>query len=122
RTTRRAETARRARGTRRARSDLRATRMTRRPGARRALAAVILAIGTSVGGQVPTDTSAHHFHVDASALRPGQFLYRTTLERDTAILSVSTRAVLVSEANYAGTPTWLVVERREGTGILVADT
>jgi hypothetical protein len=72
--------------------------------------------------QTPTDTAARRGRFDATALRPSQFVYLTTLERDQSTVTLGTRTVTVSQATYVTTPAWLLVEARAGDGIPAADS
>ena len=73
-------------------------------------------------GQNPVDTTTHRPRVDVSPLRPSQFVYLTTLERDASTVSLGTRTVTVSQATYAAAPAWLLVEERAGDGIPSEDS
>lgn len=78
----------------------------------------ILALSAiSAGAQsLPPTTPAHQLHVDATALRPGQFVYQTTLEGAVATSVIGTRTVTVSATTYVGAPAWLLLETRTGSG------
>jgi hypothetical protein len=80
-----------------------------------AVAAVVLSANAS-GGQTPVvDSTAplQHLHVNASTLAPGQFVYQTTLERDSGTAVLGFRTVSV---------TWLLLETRIGDGIPASDS
>ena len=76
----------------------------------------ILALGAiSAGAQsLPPNAPAHQLLVDATALRPGRFVYQTTLEGAVATSVIGTRTVTVSATTYAGAPAWLLLETRTG--------
>jgi hypothetical protein len=74
------------------------------------LAAVALARGA--GAQAATDSSARRLRFNPGGIRPGQFVYQMTLERDAGTSVIGTRTVTVSISNYAGTPAWLILETR----------
>jgi hypothetical protein len=82
-----------------------------------------LAIANAASAQVPTaDTTQHHFRLDATALRPGQFVYETTLERNASTTILGTRTVAASRATYNAAPAWLLLETRSADGIPSADS
>lgn len=60
--------------------------------------------------------------IDATALRPGQYVFQTTLERDVSTTVLGSRTVTVAQSSYAGLPVWLLTETRDGDGIPAADT
>jgi hypothetical protein len=55
-------------------------------------------------------------------LRPGEFVYQTTIERDVSTIVLGTRTVSVTQTSYAGSPAWLLLESRSGDGIPAADS
>ena len=89
-----------------------------------ALAAVWI-VGVTGAQSRPTsapDPNPHRLTVDATALRAGQFVYQTTLERDVSTTPLGTRTVAVAQTTYGGAPAWLLVETRSGDGIPAADS
>jgi hypothetical protein len=70
---------------------------------------------------MPSDSS-HRIRPDPRSLRPGQFEYQMTLERDVSSTIIGTRTITVAQSNYAGSPAWLLVESRLGTAISAADS
>ncbi|MDB4876251.1 MAG: hypothetical protein JWM41_2697 [Gemmatimonadetes bacterium] len=87
------------------------------------LAAVAGAVAGALGAQLPAgDSLARRSHLDVAALRPGQFEYQTTLERNNSTTIVGTRTVTVSQAMYAGSPVWLLLETRSGNGVNAVDS
>jgi hypothetical protein len=87
-----------------------------------ALGLAALICGASpLTAQSATD-SARAPHFDASVLRPIQLAYQTTLERDAGTSTIGTRTVTLSQATYAGTPAWLLVETRTGDGTPAIDS
>jgi hypothetical protein len=60
--------------------------------------------------------------VDASALRPGEFVYETTLERDNSTTMLGTRTVSAAMSTYAGAPAWVLVEARSANGASSTDS
>jgi hypothetical protein len=69
-----------------------------------------------------TDTSQPRRRLDTSALRPGQFVYEMTVERDAGSTRLGTRTVTVAQTTYANTPVWSLVESRSGEGGVANDT
>lgn len=89
-----------------------------------ALLALSLTAST-LRAQVPVDSVAplpHRIRPDVALLRPGQFVYQMTLERDVSSIIIGTRTVTVAQSTYAGSPAWLMVESRVGQGIDAADS
>jgi len=82
----------------------------------------LVCVATRVRSQAAPDSAVHRFHVDASGLRPSQFVYQTTLDRAGATTPLGLRTVTVSETNYAGAPAWLLVETRIGDAVPSADS
>jgi hypothetical protein len=70
----------------------------------------------------PGDSVARRMHVNATSLRPGQYVYQTTLERDVSTTILGTRTVTVTQGAYAGMPAWLLIETRSGDGIPAVDS
>jgi len=86
-----------------------------------ALAALTLA--TSAAAQVPvSDTTQHHFRLDAGALRPCQFIYDTTLERNSTTTVLGSRTISATRTTYNAMPAWLLLETRSNDGIPSADS
>jgi hypothetical protein len=82
-----------------------------------------LAGAATAAAQVPTtDTTQHRFRLDATALRPGQFVYETTLERNSTTTVLGSRTVTVSRTTYNSAPAWLLLETRSSDGIPSADS
>jgi hypothetical protein len=81
-----------------------------------------MVVGSRVAAQVPADPTQRRFRVDASSLRPGQLTYQTTVVRDTIGSPAGNRMVTLSDTSYGGAPAWLIVERRDGDGIIIADS
>jgi len=79
---------------------------------------------TASRAQLPADTVAppHRIRPTAATLRPGQFVYQMTLERDVSSLVIGTRTVTVAQSSYAGSPAWLMVESRAGQGVDAVDS
>ncbi len=87
------------------------------------LVVLLLVVAGFAGAQnAPVDSSARHLRVDATALRSGEFVYQTTLERDAGTTVLGTRTISVSQTSYVGTPAWLLLETRAGDGIPAADS
>lgn len=82
-----------------------------------------LTLSTSAAAQVPaTDTTQHRFRLDAGALRPGQFVYETTLARNSTTTVLGSRTVSVARTTYNAMPAWLLLETRSNDGIPSADS
>ncbi len=87
------------------------------------LGALVLACAARVAfAQTPTDTSARRPRLDLTALKPSQFVYLTTLERDASTVPLGTRTITVSQATYVGAPAWLLVEQHAGDGVPTEDS
>ena len=86
------------------------------------VATAAVAVPVAAVAQSTTDVAANRMRVDAAPLRPGQFEYQTTLEREAATTVIGSRTVSLSAASFAGAPVWLIVERRSGDGIAAADS
>jgi hypothetical protein len=94
----------------------------RRAGIATTDAMALVAAARASSGQTPPDTAVRHFKLDTSAVRPGQVLYQTTIERSGAPLSTGWRTITMSETTYGGTPTWLVLETRIAAGPTATDS
>jgi hypothetical protein len=92
--------------------------------ARSLLAGLIAVCGATFAGaqNASGDVATGRLRIDASALRPGQFVYETTLERDASSTILGTRTVTVSQATYAGSPVWLLLEARTGDRMAAVDS
>lgn len=77
---------------------------------------------TSHAQTVVPDGLVRRPRFEPAALRPGQFVYQTTLERDAGTTILGTRTVSTSIASYAGTPAWLLLETRFGDGTPYTDS
>ena len=96
--------------------------MDRGPSVLRLAISLVLALAGPAVARSQTDTSAHHFRLDVAALRPGSFVYETSLERDASTTPLGIRTVSVSQSPIAGAPAWLLLETRTGDGIPAADS
>jgi hypothetical protein len=80
------------------------------------------ALPLRAAGQSTTlaDASTRRFRFDAVALRPGQFAYQMSLERDAGATMIGTRTISASLSTYAGSPAWLLLETRtaDSTGAI----
>jgi len=88
-------------------------------------ALLALALSASAArAQLPADSVVvpRRIRPAVAALRPGQFVYQMTLERDVSSIIIGTRTVTVAQSSYAGSPAWLMVEVRQGQGIDAADS
>jgi hypothetical protein len=76
-----------------------------------------------VGAQEPQGApSSSQLRVDATMLRPARYAYDLVLTRDGMTQPLGTQTVSFSEATYAGTPSWLILETRSGAGISGLDS
>jgi hypothetical protein len=92
-------------------------------GTKALVVAVALSCATrAVVAQTSSDTSAHRPRFDLTTLRPGQFVYQTTLERDASTTPLGFRTITVSQASYVGAPAWLLVEQHSGDGVPSEDS
>jgi hypothetical protein len=83
----------------------------------------LVAMAGAARAQIPnTDTTAPHLRLNTAALVPGQFVYQTTLERDSGTMALGFRTVSASLSSYAGSPAWLLVESRFGDAIPATDS
>ena len=81
------------------------------------------AIASAIAAQVPTtDTTQHRLRLDATALRPGQFVYETSLERNSTTTVLGTRTITAARTTYNAAPAWLLLETRSSDGIPSADS
>jgi hypothetical protein len=86
-------------------------------------AVLTLVSSATTAAQVPTaETTLHRLRLDASALRPGQFIYETSLERNSTTTMLGTRTVSVTRTTYNAAPAWLLLETRASDGIPSADS
>jgi hypothetical protein len=77
------------------------------------LAVAAFAIAGRLGAQASvSDANAHRLTLDATLLRPGEFVYETTLERDASSTILGTRTLTVLRATYFGSSAWLLLETR----------
>lgn len=86
------------------------------------LVAFVLAGSGPTVARAQADTASRHPAFDVAALRPGTFVYETSLERDASTTPLGTRTVSVSQSPIAGSPAWLLLETRAGDAIPAADS
>jgi hypothetical protein len=60
--------------------------------------------------------------VDATVLRPARYSYELTVTRDGQTQPLGVQTVSFSAATYAGAPSWLILEARDGGGIAALDS
>jgi hypothetical protein len=70
--------------------------------------------GSALIGQTPT--------VDATALRPARYSYEVAVTRDGLTQPLGVQTISFADAVYAGTPSWLILEARDGGGIVGLDS
>ncbi|HEY4137676.1 MAG TPA: hypothetical protein VGN65_04435, partial [Casimicrobiaceae bacterium] len=94
--------------------------------ARNVAAAAILGAMTLArvaGAQAPVgDAVTRAPRADVRSLRPSEFVYQTTIERDVSTILLGTRTVTVLPTMYSGAPAWLLLETRAGDGIPATDS
>lgn len=71
---------------------------------------------------VPVESLPPFARPNGLLLRPGRFVYQLSLRRDTIVTPLGQRTVVVSEANFAGVPAWLIAESRTGTPVSTSDS
>jgi hypothetical protein len=76
----------------------------------------------SLAAQEPGSAGAAHIPVDASALRPGRFIYELALTRDSLTQPFGGQTITFTDATFAGAASWLVLESRSGGGISALDS
>ena len=88
-----------------------------------ALAIAALAIAGSAGAQAPNDSTLHRrLALDATLLRPGEFVYETSLERDASSTILGTRTISVARSTYASSSAWLLLETRSIDALPAAES
>lgn len=71
---------------------------------------------------VPGAVAAQQTATDAASLRPTRFSYDLTLTRDGMAQPLGSQTISFTDANYAGTPSWLILEARDGGGVPALDS
>jgi hypothetical protein len=78
------------------------------------------------GAQSVTDTSApasaRRLVANASALRPGQWVYQMTLERNGGTTQLGMRTVTAALTTYGGSPAWMIADAQVTDAIASTDT
>ena len=88
-----------------------------------ALAGAALLIAAGAGAQTASDSAARHrLAFDATLLRPGEFVYETSLERDAASTILGSRTVTVARSTYASSSAWLLLETRSMDALPAAES
>jgi hypothetical protein len=83
---------------------------------------VLLLLASATVLHAQADTTVHRPPLAVAALRPGIFVYETSLERDASTTPLGTRTVNVSQSPIAGSPAWLLLETRTGDAVPGADS
>ena len=86
-----------------------------------ALAAAVAGAALSApvaGAQSP----AAPLTLDGSALQPGRWSYVATMERGGASIELARRTLSIREAEYLGTPAWLILDETDAHGQLMPDS
>jgi hypothetical protein len=81
--------------------------------ARLAILAALLP-ASALTAQTPT--------VDATTLRPARYSYDVALTRDGLTQPLGLQTISFADATYAGAPSWLILEARDGGGIAGLDS
>jgi hypothetical protein len=81
--------------------------------ARLAILAALLP-ASALTGQTPT--------VDATTLRPARYSYEVAVTRDGLSQPLGVQTISFADATYAGAPSWLILEARDGGGIAALDS
>lgn len=63
-----------------------------------------------------------HLRVDATVLRPARYSYELSVTRDGLTEPLGTQTIAYTDATYAGSPSWLILEARSGSGISGLDS
>jgi hypothetical protein len=70
----------------------------------------------------PSVLSGQQTPVDATSLRPTRFSYEVTLTRDGIAQPLGAQTISFTDATYAGAPSWLILEARDGGGVPALDS
>jgi hypothetical protein len=81
--------------------------------ARRAIVAALLP-ASALAGQAPA--------VDATLLRPARYNYDVAVTRDGFTQPLGSQTISFADATYAGAPSWLILEARDGGGVSGLDS
>jgi hypothetical protein len=87
-----------------------------------AIAVVAAFAAGALSAQVPTDTVPHLFRLDGTAIRGGQLVYQTSVERDSITPVVGWRTITLAETSYGGSAAWLLLETRVAVGPTLTDS
>lgn len=71
---------------------------------------------------VPVESLPPFARPNGLLLRAGSFVYHLSARRDTLVTPLGQRTVVVSEAVFAGAPSWLIAESRTGTAVTTSDS
>jgi hypothetical protein len=69
---------------------------------------------SALTGQTPS--------IDATMLRPARYSYEVAVTRDGLTQPLGSQTISFSDAIYAGTPSWLILEARDGGGVAGLDS
>ena len=81
-----------------------------------------LARFTLLATLVPSVLTGQQAPVDATSLRPTRFSYDVTLTRDGMAQPLGGQTITFTSATYAGAPSWLILEARDGGGVPALDS
>jgi hypothetical protein len=74
----------------------------------------VLLPASALTGQTPA--------VDATMLRPARYSYEAAISRDGLTQPLGLQTISFADATYAGAPSWLILEARDGGGIAGLDS
>jgi hypothetical protein len=75
-----------------------------------------------IAALVPSVLRGQQASVDAAALRPIRLSYEVTLTRDGVAQPLGAQTITFTDATYAGAPSWLILEARDGGGVPALDS
>lgn len=96
--------------------------MVRVRSARALAVALSLVCAAGATARAQADSLSRKLAFDPTTLKPGTFVYETSLERDASTTPLGTRTVSISQSPIAGAPAWLLLETRTGSGVPAADS
>lgn len=71
---------------------------------------------------VPVESLPPFERPNGMLLRAGSLVYQLSSRRDTLLTPLGQRTVVVTEATFAGAPSWLIAESRTGTAVSTTDS
>lgn len=89
--------------------------------ARITIVALLLA-PVAAASQEPAQPPASQLRVDATSLRSARYNYELAIVRDSARQPLGTQTISFTPATHAGSPSWLILESRVGSGTSTLDS